>query len=61
VLNVKKIGKSDMDVLNPCGNWTKYAKQFTYWMEGLNLNVANYAYKCKKACTTFETRPTICI
>jgi len=30
-------------------------------MEKLNFNVINFAYKCKKVGTTFETIPTICI
>ncbi len=30
-------------------------------IERLNLNVANFAYKCKKVGTTSKTRPTICI
>ncbi len=55
LLGVRKLGRSEMDRFNPCGDQTTH---FTSQME--NLDVTNFAYNHKKVGTTFETRPTIC-
>jgi hypothetical protein len=51
-----KLGESDMDGSNPCGDQTTH---FTKWME--SLNVASSTSKCKNVNTMFEIGPTICI
>jgi hypothetical protein len=56
VLSVKKLGGSDMDGFNPCGNQMTH---FIGWVK--NLNVVNSTCSCKKVATTFEIRPTICV
>jgi histone acetyltransferase (RNA polymerase elongator complex component) len=55
VLGVKKLGKSEMNGFNPCGD---QAAHFTNQVE--NLDVTNSACNHEKVGTTFETRPTIC-
>lgn len=55
MFSVIKPSGSNMDRFKPCGDQVTH---FTNCME--SPNVANFAYKSKKASTTFETRPTIC-
>lgn len=56
MLHVEKFARSDMDGSNLYAN---QATHFITWME--SQNVTNFAYNCKNANITFETRPTICI
>jgi len=46
VWGVKKLGESDVDRLNPCGNQITH---FIGWME--SFNVTNFVYNCKKVGT----------
>jgi hypothetical protein len=56
VLCVKKLGGSDMDKFNPCGDQVTH---FMNWME--SPNVANSIYDRKKMDTTSKIWTTICV
>ncbi len=56
MLCVKKLGGSDMDKFNPCGN------QVTHFINQMESpNVANSIYNSKKMDITFKIWTTICI
>ncbi len=55
-LGVRKLGGSDLEWSNPCGNQT------THFVGNIKSpNAQNYCCNCKKTGSTSYARPTICI